>query len=66
MNFYRIDTKLEEDIGLDDAGAVERLRVYGERLAELIDWNAILDGTDERFRVRDGRTLFPEYAEKTI
>ena len=66
MTFYRIDTELKEDIGLDDVGNIRRLREYGERLADLIDWKAILEGTDERFRVRDGRTLFPQYAKETI
>jgi hypothetical protein len=66
MTFYRIDTKLEEDIALDDVGAVERVREYGERLAALIDWEKILDGTDESFRVRDNRKRFPQYAKETI
>jgi patatin-like phospholipase/acyl hydrolase len=65
MTFYRIDTKLEEDIALDDVGSIGRLRVYGERLAEMIDWEAILAGTDEEFRVRDDRALFPQYAKRT-
>jgi Patatin-like phospholipase len=65
MTFYRIDTKLEEDIALDDVGKIERLRVYGERLAEMIDWEGILAGTDEEFRVRGERTLFPQYAKRT-
>ena len=65
MTFYRIDTKLEEDIALDDVGKIERLRVYGERLAEMIDWEAILAGTDEEFRVRSERTLFLQYAKRT-
>jgi uncharacterized protein len=65
MTFYRIDTKLEEDIPLDDARAVEKLRVYGEQLADLIDWKAILDGTDKGFLVRGDRTLFPQYAKQT-
>jgi hypothetical protein len=41
------------------------LRVYGEQLAELIDWEAILEGTDEVFRVRSDRTLFLQYARQT-
>ena len=65
LTFYRIDTKLEEDIALDDVGSIGRLRVYGERLAEMIDWEAILAGTDEEFRVRDDRALFPQYAKRT-
>ncbi len=51
MIFYRIDVALEEDIARDDVGSVSRLREYGERLAELIDWEAILAGTDTVFRV---------------
>jgi hypothetical protein len=65
MPFYRIDTKLKESIELDDVGAVEQLREYGERLARLIDWEAILEGTDERFRVRDDQKRFPQYAKET-
>jgi hypothetical protein len=66
MTFYRIDTKLKEDIALDDVGSIPRLRAYGERLAALIDWNAILDGTDEKFRVRGDRTRFSRYAKETL
>lgn len=66
MTFYRIDTELKEDIALDDVSSIGLLREYGERLAELIDWEAILEGTDERFRVRGDRTSFPQYAKKTI
>ena len=66
MIFYRIDTKLKEDIALDDVGSVERLREYGERLAELIDWAAILEGTDEEFRVSYENKRFPQYAKETI
>jgi patatin-like phospholipase/acyl hydrolase len=66
MNFYRIDTKLKENIALDDVGSVERLREYGEQLAELIDWEAILDGTDREFRVDYGNKRFSQYAKETI
>jgi hypothetical protein len=48
----------------DDAGEVGLLRVYGEQLAEMIDWKAILAGTDEEFRVREDRRLFPQYAKR--
>jgi patatin-like phospholipase len=51
MIFYRLDVALEEDIARDDAGSVAKLREYGERLAEMIDWEAILAGTDTTFRV---------------
>lgn len=66
MAFYRIDTELEENIGLDDAKRVDRLYEYGEALAEKIDWEAILEGTDEEFRVRDDQKDFPEYAKETL
>jgi hypothetical protein len=63
MVFYRIDTELKEDIGLDDVESVDRLREYGERLAELIDWEAILAGTDTTFRVSYEKKLWPQYAQ---
>ena len=66
MLFYRIDTELKDNIPLDDVRNVDRLREYGERLAELIDWEAILKGTDERFRVDYENRLFPQYAKETI
>src|SRR5215211_4211264 len=66
MTFYRIDTELKEDIALDDVSSIGRLREYGEQLAELIDWKAIPEGTDEKFRVRGDRTSFPQYAKETI
>jgi hypothetical protein len=52
-------------IHLRYAGAVEKLRGYGEELVRLIDWEAILEGTDERFRVDRTRRLFPQYAKQT-
>ncbi len=61
--FYRIDTELERDIELDDVRSVNLLRKYGERLAERIDWRAILAGTDETFRVDRSRKSFPQYAQ---
>ncbi len=51
MTFYRIDTELMEDIELDDTRQIERLVKYGEQLAEQIDWNAILAGTETHFRM---------------
>ena len=66
MLFYRIDTELKEDIPLDDVGSANRLREYGERLAELIDWEAILAGTDATFRVDYEKRLFPQYAKETV
>jgi hypothetical protein len=66
MILYRIDTELKEDIALDDVSRIRRLREYGERLADLIDWEAILAGTDEEFRVDYGHKRFPQYAKETI
>ena len=59
--FYRIDVELDADIGLDATHRLGELRQVGERLAATVDWPAILDGTDERFRVTDARTLPREY-----
>lgn len=60
MLFYRLDVALEEDIARDDVRkSIERLREYGEGLAELIDWGAILKGTDTTFRVGQARPPGP-------
>jgi uncharacterized protein len=66
MRFYRIDTELKEDIALDDVGKIDRLREYGEQLADLINWEKILDGTDKRFEVDYKHRLFPQYAKETL
>jgi hypothetical protein len=59
--FYRIDVALDRDVGLEDTDRLGELREVGERLATSVDWTAILDGTDERFRVTDATTLPREY-----
>lgn len=64
MIFYRIDTELKENIALDDSRKIGRLLEYGERLAERIDWEAILAGTDTRFRIRSENTLWEQYKEQ--
>ncbi|HET9589966.1 MAG TPA: patatin-like phospholipase family protein [Anaerolineales bacterium] len=61
MIFYRIDLELNENIGLDDSGQVGRLLEYGERLAALIDWEAILAGTATEFRIASHNTLWEQY-----
>jgi hypothetical protein len=61
MTFYRIDTELKENIGLDDAKKIPRLLEYGERLAEKIDWEAILAGTETRFLIGSANTLWEQY-----
>lgn len=64
--FYRIDTELNEYIRLDDVKSAGRLREYGERLAEKIDWHTILAGTDVTFRVGPGQKVFPQYAQPAL
>jgi predicted acylesterase/phospholipase RssA len=59
--FYRLDLELPSDIGLDAVGRIAELRALGERLASAVDWNAVLDGTDDRFRVTPATTLAREY-----
>src|SRR5262249_6970075 len=62
MTFYRIDTVLPEDIALDDVKRIHKLKEYGERLAEKIDWNAILARADTQFRIDENKTSFSQYA----
>jgi predicted acylesterase/phospholipase RssA len=59
--FFRLDLELPDDIGLDAVDRVGDLRTLGERLASAVDWPAILDGTDARYRVTDASTLPREY-----
>ena len=48
-------------IGQDDVDAIPLLHRLGLKFAETIDWQAILDGSDERFLIRPGRTLPAQY-----
>ncbi len=61
MTFYRIDTELKEDIGLDDPREIGRLVEYGEKLAATIDWEAILAGAETQFRIDGTNTLWEQY-----
>lgn len=61
MPFYRLDLALERHIQLDDVGRITDLLRIGERFAAQIDWAAILDGTDHRFRITNGKTLWSQY-----
>jgi uncharacterized protein len=55
--FYRIDVALPRDFPLDATGnAIDELERLGERLAALVDWPAILAGTEASFVVRPGET----------
>jgi hypothetical protein len=60
--FHRIDVELEHDIGLDAVDRVGELRAIGARLASTVDWPALLDGLDDRFRVTESRTLPRDYS----
>ena len=64
MIFYRIDTELKKDIGLDDTHHIDELVEYGERLADTIDWDAILAGTATPSRIGPHNTLWEEYRIK--
>jgi predicted acylesterase/phospholipase RssA len=62
---YRIDARLPRDIPVDATGAaLDELETIARRLAEQVDWPAILDGTDESFRVGPGNTQPAAYARK--
>jgi patatin-like phospholipase/acyl hydrolase len=66
MTFYRIDTELKENIGLDNYRDVGRLIEYGEKLAALIDWEAILVGTETKFRIGPSNTLWEQYKVQVV
>jgi hypothetical protein len=59
--FYRLDLELAREIGLDAVDRIGDLKALGEKLAAGVDWAAILDGRDERYRVTDATTLPREY-----
>jgi hypothetical protein len=61
MIFYRIDTELKQNIGLDNPKDIDRLIEYGERLAETIDWEAILAGTATPYQIGRHNTLWEQY-----
>jgi hypothetical protein len=48
---------------VDDISKIGQLLEYGERLAEKIDWEAILAGTETRFRIRSDNTLWEQYKQ---
>jgi predicted acylesterase/phospholipase RssA len=62
--FYRIDLRLPHDIPLDTlGGGLDELQRLAERLADTIDWPAILAGEDERHRVGPGQTRPASYCQ---
>jgi hypothetical protein len=60
--FYRLDVRLPRDFALDGVRAMPELRAIGERLADRIDWPALLDGTDTTWLVHDGNRRPEAYA----
>lgn len=66
MIFYRIDTELKENIGLDDSTKIGRLLEYGQQLAEMIDWEAILAGTETHFRIGSDNTRWEQYKVQVV
>jgi hypothetical protein len=68
MVFYRLDAdikaldpNLKAAIDMDDVEAIDRLHRYGLQFAALIDWEAILAGTDTTFRVAKKKTQWYQY-----
>ncbi len=61
---YRIDIALNEDIGLDATKSIPELQRYGRELADRIDWEAVLTGTDRRFFIEAGKTSHRRYAHR--
>lgn len=66
MIFYRIDTELQENIALDDSRKISQILEYAEKLAALIDWEAILAGTDTRFRIGPANSLWEQYKVQVV
>lgn len=60
--FYRIDVRLEREMGLDDASGLPELRRIGQRLAERVDWTGLLDGTDTTWLVHEHNRRPEAYA----
>jgi predicted acylesterase/phospholipase RssA len=59
--FYRLDVRLPLDIDVDAVERVGELRRMGDAFARMIDWPAILAGTDREFLATDASTLSREY-----
>lgn len=60
-SFYRLDIELEREIGLDAVDRIGELQIYGERFATAVDWPAILEARDDRYRVTEATTLPRDY-----
>jgi predicted acylesterase/phospholipase RssA len=57
----RLDASLAKPIDMDDIEAIPKLVSYGEKFAAEVDWPAILEGGDERYRIRPGKTKWSQY-----
>jgi hypothetical protein len=49
------------EISLDDVGSVNLLVESGQRFARSIDWEGILSGTTEQFRINPNNTDPAQY-----
>lgn len=64
-SLYRIDVRLPRDYPLDTIGSgFGELEELGRKLAALIDWPAILDGSERTFRVDPGETRPEVYCRR--
>jgi hypothetical protein len=57
----KLDPALKGPIDMDDVEAMDRLVQYGKAFAGLVDWEAILDGSDLPFRVTDKTANWIDY-----
>ncbi len=58
---HRIDVELDHDVRLDAVDRLDELHAVGRRLAAEVDWRALLEGREDRWRVTDATTLPREY-----
>lgn len=63
VEHYRLDPEmtkwikgLKTDISLDDVGSIDLLVESGKKFARSIDWDGILNGTSQKFRIRPDNT----------
>ena len=61
--FYRVDVRLDRDIGLDAAQRIGELHAFGERLASEVDWRPILEGGPSPWAVTPRRRRAEAYAK---
>ncbi len=61
LNFTKLNPPLTRQISLDDTKSIDLLTNCGREFAATIDWNAILDASDRRWRVTDTNTEWDQY-----